>query len=202
MSSKQSHTEWKEQRGWRALELKRAGWTHEEVAEALGVTKGAVSRWMKRVAQEGEEGLCARPQKGATPRLTTEEKARLPEFLSLGAEADGFRGAVWTCERVAAVIRWAFDVAYHKDHVGRLLKEVNWTSQKPLERAAQRNEEQIARWRSEVWSTLKKKPSGNGAPPSLLMKRPFICCLASSALMLRAGCPPSCAGASRATIGR
>ena len=193
MSSKQSHTEWKEQRRLRALELKRDGWTHEEVAEALGVTKGAVSRWMKRVAQEGEEGL--RPHKGAVPRLTTEEKAQLPEFLSLDAEAYGFRGAVWTCERVAAVIRWAFNVSYHKDHVGRLLKEIHWTPQKPLERAAQRDEDQIARWRSEVWPTLKKKRAGNGALPSLLTKRRFTCCLAWCALMLRAGCPRSCAGA-------
>ena len=44
LTSKNALTDWKEQRRWRALELKRDGWTHEEVAEALGVTKGAVSQ--------------------------------------------------------------------------------------------------------------------------------------------------------------
>ncbi len=33
----------------------------DEIAEALGVTKGAISQWMKRVTEEGEEGLRARP---------------------------------------------------------------------------------------------------------------------------------------------
>lgn len=186
MTIRKSHTEWKEQRRWRALELKRDGWTHEEVAEALGVTKGAVSRWMKRVAEEGDEGLRARPHTGATPRLTAGQKARLPEFLSYGAEAYGFRGELWTCERVAEVIRREFNVSYHKDHVGRVLKEIEWTPQKPMERAAQRDEEQIARWRSEVWPALKKKRAGSGVPPSLLMKRPFTCCPESSGLTPRA----------------
>ena len=167
MTIRKSYTDWKEQRRRRALELKRDGWTHEEVAEALGVTKGAVSQWMKRVAQEGDEGLCPRPHKGASPRLTAAQKARLPEFLSHGAEAYGFRGALWTCERVAEVIQREFHVSYHKDHVGRLLKALPWTPQKPLERAAQRDEEQIARWRSEVWPALKKKRGGSGALLSL-----------------------------------
>ena len=46
MAAKNAHTpDWKEQRRWRALDLKRDGWTHHEIAEALDVTKGAVSQW-------------------------------------------------------------------------------------------------------------------------------------------------------------
>lgn len=148
--------DWKELRRWRALELKRDGWTHEEIAEALGVTKGAISQWMQRVQEYGEEGLQARPRKGATPRLTPEQKHLLPEFLSHGAEAYGFRGEVWTAARVACVIVTEFGVSYHNHHVPKLLKELDWTPQKPLEHARQRDEGKIVQWRAEVWKELKK----------------------------------------------
>ena len=50
--------DWKEMRRFRALELKRAGWTHAEVAEALGVTEMAVSKWMKAVREERVKLAC------------------------------------------------------------------------------------------------------------------------------------------------
>src|SRR6266849_3972302 len=65
----------------------------------------------------------------------------VPEFLWHGAEAYGFRGNVWTCPRIAQVIRWELGVSYHKDHVSRLMKELGWTPQIPITRAVQRDEE-------------------------------------------------------------
>ena len=47
------------------------------------------------------------------------------------AEAYGFRGDVWTASRVAEVIHRTFGVRYHRDHVGRLLREAGWSRQQP-----------------------------------------------------------------------
>ena len=78
----------------------------------------------------------------------------IPEFLWHGAEAYGFRGEAWTCGRIAEVIEEEFGVAYDKGHVSRLLLELRWTPQVPVERASQRDEEAIERWRSETWPRL------------------------------------------------
>src|SRR3954453_13927569 len=40
--------EWREERQVRAWALKAQGWSQEKIAEALGVTAGAVSQWMRR----------------------------------------------------------------------------------------------------------------------------------------------------------
>src|SRR5215211_344971 len=187
MAAKNTRTlDWREQRRWRALDLKRDGWTHHEIAEALAVTKGAVSQWMTRVATEGDEALCARPHPGATPKLRPEQLKLLPEFLSHGAEAYDFRGELWTCARIAEVIRREFGVAYHKDYVSRLLKALRWTPQKPAERAAQRDEARIAEWRDGRWPELKKKPGASGARRSSSASRASTCCPAWRAPTRRA----------------
>jgi transposase len=149
-------SDWREGRRLRAYELKEQGWKQTEIAEALGVTEGAVSQWMKRAKQEGVEGLRHKPPPGATPRLSEEERAKLPELLAQGAEAHGFRGNVWTCERVAIVIRKEFGVGYHPAHVSRLLKALRQSLQKPQRRANQRDEEAIEHWKEQKWPSLKK----------------------------------------------
>jgi transposase len=149
-------TDWREGRRLRALELKRKGWKQRDIADALGVTKGAVSQWMKRAKEEGVQGLLRKPPPGAQPRLSEEQRERIPELLDRGAEAYGFRGEVWTCERVAGVIREEFGVAYHPAHVSRLLRALGLSLQKPARRANQRNEEAIERWKQERWPALKK----------------------------------------------
>jgi transposase len=151
-------TNWREGRRLRALELKERGWKQTEIADALGVTEGAVSQWMKRAREEGVEGLRHKPPPGATPRLSEDERARLPELLAQGAEAHGFRGEVWTCERVAIVIRREFGVSYHPAHVSRLLKALRQSLQKPKRRAEQRDEEAIEHWKEKKWPSLKKGP--------------------------------------------
>src|ERR1700719_3619165 len=132
--------DWREERRKRAWTLKEQGWQQKDIAVALGVSKGAVSQWMKRGRAGGVEALKAHPPLGVKPKLTIEEKAQIPALLAKGAEAYGFRGEVWTASRVAEVIARTFGVRYHRDHVGRLLRESGWSRQQPIERATQRTE--------------------------------------------------------------
>src|ERR687897_1903067 len=149
-------TNWREGRRLRALELKEQGWKQSQIADALGVSEGAVSQWMKRVREEGVEGLRHKPPPGATPRLSEDQRARVPELLAQGAQAHGFRGEAWTCERVAIVIRREFGVSYHPAHVSRLLKALRQSLQKPQRRENQRDEQAIEHWKEKRWPSLKK----------------------------------------------
>ena len=92
MGQKQ-HTDWREARRFRALELSEQGWSGVAIAEALGVTEGAVSQWLGRAREGGgKEALRARKASGRPPRLSRAEKEQLPALLKQGAEHFGFRG--------------------------------------------------------------------------------------------------------------
>src|SRR6266571_4403941 len=145
------HLDLREWRRMRAWELDQLGWKQRPIATALGVTKGAVSRWIAKARGEGPAALLARPRPGHPAKLDPDQMRLIPDFLGHGAEAYGFRGEVWTCARVAKVIQEEFGVAYHKGHVSRLLKELSWTPQMPIARAIQRDEPEIEDWRVAVW---------------------------------------------------
>jgi transposase len=147
---------WKEMRRMQAWHLKQQGWAQRQIAQAVGVSEGAVSQWMTRARAAGPEALRRRLSLGAPRRLAAEDLARLPELLHRGPAAYGFRGELWTRTRIAAIIRLACGVSSHPRHVGRLLKLLRWTPQKPARRARQRDEAAIARWRDDTWPTLKK----------------------------------------------
>jgi len=158
-------TDLREYRRFRAWELRQEGWTQHRIADALGVTQGAVSQWLKQAREGGgPQALRRRKPPGARPRLTPEQRARIPDLLERGAEAYGFRGDVWTRERVGQVIEREYGVSYHPTHVGRILRELGWTQQQPVEQASQRDEAAIQQWREERWPALQKKLRQKGPP--------------------------------------
>jgi transposase len=154
-SPRQQVNEWRRLRAW---ELHQQGWTGKQIAQALAVTKGAVSQWLKRAREHGPSALQHRMPPGPTPKLTPAQREQLPALLVHGAEAYGFLGELWTTKRVAIVIQREFGVRYHPAHVSRLLRQIGWSVQKPICRAIQRDEAAIARWQTERWPVLQAKP--------------------------------------------
>ena len=158
--------DWREARRMRAWELSQAGWTQNQIAQALGVSKGAVSQWLTRGREQGVAALNAHPAPGAVSRLTADQKAQIPDLLARGAESYGFRGHVWTARRVADVVYRTFGVRYSRDHMGALLRATGWSRQQPIERATQRDEQALADWHETRWPAIKKKQRRTGPPSS------------------------------------
>ncbi len=154
MGEKSYFLEW---RRMQALKLSQQGWKNCDIAVAMDVPPAAISEWLTAVRNSGPQALVAHPRPGRPARLSPEQKRLIPDFLSHGAEAYGFRGDVWTCFRISKVIREEYGVTYSPSHVSRLLKALPWTPQIPMTYAIQRDEEAIRRWREEVWPELRQQ---------------------------------------------
>lgn len=159
--------DWKDGRRLRALALPAQGWAGSRSADALGVSRGAVSQWLTIARERGREGLRTRPRGRKARKLTPAQRAARPAVLATGAEADGFIGAVWTTARVAAVIRREFGGRHHPAHVSRRLQHLRWTPPKPVKRSINRDAAAVAAFRGERAPALRATPRRSSARSSL-----------------------------------
>ena len=128
----------------------------DEVAQIVAASESSVRRWHRVVKKGGLEALKAKPHPGPKPHLNEKQKQRLVKTLLAGPCKAGYRTDLWTCSRVAEVIAKKFGVKYHPAHVWKILRSLGWTPQKPEQRARERNEADIRRWRRQEWPRIKK----------------------------------------------
>ena len=142
-----------------AGQLLREGKGIREVARIVHASTSSVKRWKDMLDEFGSEGLEPNPHLGRLPFLTAKQKQQLVDLLTAGPLASGFHTDQWTCPRVADVIERQFGISYHANHVCRILHELGWTYQKPEQRARERDERAIRRWRKRDWPRIKKGAS-------------------------------------------
>src|SRR5260370_7840202 len=150
-----------ERRRRHAVSLLHQGESPTTVARMLGVHRVTLYHWLRQEQQPG--GLAAKPRQGQPPRLTDAQLQQLEQLLLQGAKAHGWPNDLWTCRRVAELIRRRFRVCYHPDHVGRFLHtRLRWSCQKQERRARERDDAEIDFWkRSEfpriVWEAQHRR---------------------------------------------
>jgi transposase len=146
-----------------AGELLLQGKPVAEVARLVKASWSSVKRWKVAVKRGGLDALAAKPHPGKPCRLSARQKQQLVRILTQGPLKSGYGTDLWTCPRVAEVIERRFGVHYHVDHVWRLLASLGWTCQKPEQRARERDEAAIERWRAQDWPRIKKSPTSRSA---------------------------------------
>ena len=146
-----------EQRRLKAWKLLREGLAPVEVARRLGIHRRSVRRWR---AMGEHKQLAARPASGRPPKLTEAQREQLVGCLLAGPRACGYATELWTCPRIAEVIRRRFKVRYYPSHLGRLLRSLGFTPQKPERQARERDEEAIQGWVRDIWPRVRNTQRG------------------------------------------
>ena len=160
-----------ERRRLRALRLLDKGLSQSAVGRRLGVAQQSVSRWAQQAAEGGVQALRHPGRAGRKPQLSAEQLAHLEQLLLDGPAAQGYPTPLWTCRRVARLIKDELGIAYHPGHVWKILRRLGWSPQRPVGRARERNEENIRHWRRRTWPAAKKKPKNKGARSSSSTRR-------------------------------
>ena|SRR5436190_22398474 len=144
----------------RLIRAKQA--SQAEIARELGVSRASVTRWKRRLAQEGFRGLRRRSAPGRASSLTVAQWRQLFGILGRGAEAAGFETERWTQRRIAFVIQRQFDVRYHPHSLSWALRARGWSPQRPIPHAKERDDAVIAAWLRRDWPRIKRGLAAQG----------------------------------------
>lgn len=78
------------------------------------------------------------------------------------------------------MIEQEFGVKYHQAHCSRLLRQLRYSHQKPIEKATQRDEAAIQAWKESRWEEFKKQVKAEGWTLLSVLMRPVFTCYRSS----------------------
>ena len=154
----------------RAGEMFEAGKTRAEVAEELAVTWRSAHNWYQQWKQGGLKALLANGRPGPAYKINDEQLKHLEQILLEGPISYGYQNDLWTLRRVAEVVGKEFSEKLSSSETWRLLQRMGWSSQKPVRKARERDEDAMQNGRTSNGLRFATKLSSKDARLYLWMR--------------------------------
>ena len=136
----------------------REGVSPEQLAKTLDINPRTIYRWIERFHYGGEEALRNKPKRGRPPKLTAAQMAWIARTVrDKNPQQMSFPFALWTLGMIRELIRWKLGVRLSEVSVGRVMRSLGFTPQRPLHRAYQQNPALVEKWREEEYPKIRKR---------------------------------------------
>lgn len=129
----------------------------EEVIKTFGLHRANIYKWLKKYDEGGFASLKSNKAVGPAPKLTEKQINILVRLLYKNPLQLKFEYALWTVDMVKQLIADRFDVLYSKVQVGRLLKKLGFSRQRPVERAYQQDPERVREWLTKIYPAIQRE---------------------------------------------
>ena len=146
-----------------AIQLLEQGKTKPEVARILGVAESSVYVWQKEYRRGGLAALSTKIASGRKSLLSDKQLIELSRMLRLNPRQLEFDFGLWTRRRVRELILKKFGIDYSEQNVGRVLKLLGFSPQRPVYQAIQQDEEKRRKWMEEEFPAIRKRAAEQGA---------------------------------------
>jgi len=157
-------TEAMEQIRIRAVKRVQQGESPEKVIATLGFSRACIYNWLARYRAGGWHALKSGKHTGRPKKLDSTQIAWIYKTIR---DKDPlqlkFSFALWTRSMVTRLIRKQFGLKLSETSVGRLLRQMGFSCQKPLYRAYQQDPETVEHWKKTVFPQIKKRAKKLGA---------------------------------------
>jgi transposase len=129
----------------------------EEVIRTFGLHRTNIYKWLRLYDAGGFEALKSTKAQGPLSKLTVKQQQKIGSYLLKNPLQLKFEYALWTVDMVVKLIEQKFNVSYSNVQVGRLLKSLGLSKQRPIERAYQQDPEKVEEWLNKTYPAIKKE---------------------------------------------
>lgn len=148
----------------RAVEMVQAGESPEVVIRALGFTRSCIYAWLARYRTGGWDALKARALKGRPMKIQPAQMRWLYRTITGKSPLQfRFEFALWTREMIRVMLREQFQLKLSLASVGRLLRQLGLTCQRPLFRAMEQDPQRVQRWLEQEYPAIREQARQVGA---------------------------------------
>ena len=148
----------------RAVKRVEDGESPEVVIKALGSHRSCIYEWLAKYREGGLEALKTRPIPGRPRKLKGQQLKRIYDLVTMKNPLQlKFEFALWTRQMVRELVRREFGVRLSVVSVGRMLRKLGLSPQRPLRRAYQQDPEAVERWKQEEYPQIRQLAKEQGA---------------------------------------
>lgn len=151
----------------RVMAAIRNGMADTEAVRVFGVSANSIRNWKARLAEGGTAGLdSGRPGRrtGQQTKLSAAQAQALVEAVTDHEPQDlGLGGKLWTRRKVRFLVQQLFDVTFTEQGMGKLLRRMGLSFQRPDKRAVEADPEAMRAWVEEIYPALRKRARAEGA---------------------------------------
>jgi transposase len=148
----------------RAVKRVHQGESPEKIIATLGFSRACIYNWLARYRAGGWHALRSGKHTGRPKKLDGTQIAWIDKTIRDKNPLQlKFSFALWTRSMVTRLIRKQFGLKLSESSVGRLLRQMGFSCQKPLYRAYQQDPEAVEYWKKTVFPQIKKRAKKLGA---------------------------------------
>lgn len=148
----------------RAIALVQGGTPPTSVARQLGVGVTSIFNWLARYRAGGWSALRTGARSGRPKKLDAAGMRTIYDIVTNKNPLQlQFPFALWTCEMVSKLIKDKFSISLSRWSVGRLLRQLGLTPQRPNFRAWEQDPDKARRWASRQFPALRAYAKRIGA---------------------------------------
>lgn len=141
----------------RAVKRVEAGESPESVIKALGFTRTQIYEWLAKYREGGINALRSRKAPGKKTKLNGQQVQKIYRLVVGNNPMQlKFEFALWTRAMVKEMIQREFGVNLSEVSVGRLLKKLGLSPQRPIRKAIEREELSVFKWMAEDYPNIRK----------------------------------------------